>query len=76
MVNCTYGDAAAERTIALAGGSHAEHWLPALDILGKAHHFKVVTYLKMGCPLSTEQVPLIMGNNAPTRSVASGCSRR
>ncbi|ORA20700.1 acyltransferase family protein [Mycobacterium arosiense] len=65
VVTCTYGDASAGRTIALAGGSHAEHWLPALDILGKLHHFKVVTYLKMGCPLSTEQVPLIMGNNAP-----------
>lgn len=65
VVNCIYGDPAATRTIALAGGSHAEHWLPALDLLGRAHHFKVVTYLKMGCPLSTEQVPLIMGNNAP-----------
>ncbi len=65
VVNCTYGDVAATRTIALAGGSHAEHWLPALDVLGHLHHFKVVTYLKMGCPLSTEQVPLIMGNNAP-----------
>jgi peptidoglycan/LPS O-acetylase OafA/YrhL len=65
VVNCTYGDLAADRTIALAGGSHAEHWLPALDLLGKQHHFKVVTYLKMGCPLSTEQVPLIMGNNTP-----------
>lgn len=65
VVNCTYGDASASRTIALAGGSHAEHWLPALDLLGQLHHFKVVTYLKMGCPLSTEQVPLIMGNNAP-----------
>lgn len=65
VVTCTYGDVAADRTIALAGGSHAEHWLPALDILGKTRHFKVVTYLKMGCPLSTEQVPLIMGNNAP-----------
>jgi peptidoglycan/LPS O-acetylase OafA/YrhL len=65
VVNCTYGDVAATRTIALAGGSHAEHWLPALDLLGHVHHFKVVTYLKMGCPLSTEQVPLIMGNNAP-----------
>ncbi|MFZ1175187.1 MAG: acyltransferase family protein [Mycobacterium sp.] len=64
VVNCTYGDVAATRTIALAGGSHAEHWLPALDLLGKLHHFKVVTYLKMGCPLSTEEVPLIMGNNA------------
>jgi peptidoglycan/LPS O-acetylase OafA/YrhL len=65
LVNCTYGDVAATRSIALAGGSHAEHWLPALDLLGRAHHFKVVTYLKMGCPLSTEEVPLIMGNNAP-----------
>jgi peptidoglycan/LPS O-acetylase OafA/YrhL len=64
VVNCTYGDLAATRTIALAGGSHAEHWLPALDLLGHVHHFKVVTYLKMGCPLSTEEVPLIMGNNA------------
>ncbi len=65
VVNCTYGDPAATRTIALAGGSHAEHWLPALELLGTLHHFKVVTYLKMGCPLSTEEVPLIMGNNAP-----------
>ena len=43
------------RTIALAGGSHAEHWITALDLLGRMHHFKVVTYLKMGCPLSTEE---------------------
>jgi len=65
VINCTYGDPGARRTIALAGGSHAEHWLTALDTLGKRHHFKVVTYLKMGCALSTEKVPLIMGNNAP-----------
>jgi len=64
VVNCTYGDPDAARTVALAGGSHAEHWLTALDLLGRLHHFKVVTYLKMGCALSTEQVPLIMGNNA------------
>ncbi|WP_343599008.1 acyltransferase family protein [Mycobacterium sp.] len=65
LINCTYGDENATRTIALAGGSHAEHWLTALDLLGRLHHFKVVTYLKMGCPLSTEEIPLIMGNNAP-----------
>jgi SGNH domain (fused to AT3 domains) len=64
LLNCTYGDVDAPRTIALAGGSHAEHWLPALDALGRTHHFRVVTYLKMGCPLSTEKSPLIMGNNA------------
>ncbi|MGV0625844.1 acyltransferase family protein [Mycolicibacter minnesotensis] len=65
LINCVYGDPEATRTVALAGGSHAEHWLPALDLLGQRHNFKVVTYLKMGCPLSTEEVPLIMGNNAP-----------
>ncbi len=65
VINCTYGDKAATRTIALAGGSHAEHWITALDLLGRKHHFKVVTYLKMGCPLTTEEVPLVMGNNDP-----------
>jgi peptidoglycan/LPS O-acetylase OafA/YrhL len=65
IVNCSYGDLSATRTIALAGGSHAEHWITALDILGTEHHFKVVTYLKMGCPLTTEQKPLVMGDNRP-----------
>ncbi len=65
VISCAYGDKSAKRTIALAGGSHAEHWITALDQLGKQHHFKVVTYLKMGCPLTTEQVPLVMGDNRP-----------
>jgi hypothetical protein len=42
-----------------------KHWITALDLLGKLHHFKVTTYLKMGCPLTTEQVPLVMGDNRP-----------
>jgi hypothetical protein len=65
IINCTYGDPTASRTIALAGGSHAEHWITALDALGKEHGFKVVTYLKMGCPLTTEPNPLVMGDNRP-----------
>jgi len=65
VINCIYGDPSATRTIALAGGSHAEHWLTALDILGKQHHFKIVTYLKMGCPLTTQKTPHIMGDNRP-----------
>jgi peptidoglycan/LPS O-acetylase OafA/YrhL len=65
VITCTYGDQSATRTIALAGGSHAEHWLTALDLLGRLHDFKVVTYLKMGCPLTTEQAPLVMGDNRP-----------
>ncbi|KUI21727.1 acetyltransferase [Mycobacterium sp. IS-1496] len=65
VINCTYGDKSAPRTIALAGGSHAEHWITALDLLGRTHNFKVVTYLKMGCPLTTEEMPLVMGDNRP-----------
>ena len=65
VINCTYGDPRATRTIAVAGGSHAEHWITALDLLGRMHHFKIVTYLKMGCPLTTEQNPLVMGDNRP-----------
>ena len=65
VINCTYGDPSASRTIALAGGSHAEHWITSLDILGREHGFKVVTYLKMGCPLTTEKSPRIMGDNRP-----------
>lgn len=65
VIKCTYGDQTATRTMALAGGSHAEHWITALDVLGRAHNFKVVTYLKMGCPLTTETVPLVMGDNRP-----------
>ncbi|MGV0718450.1 acyltransferase family protein [Mycolicibacterium sp. XJ662] len=65
IINCTYGDKDATRTIALAGGSHAEHWITSLDLLGRLHHFKVVTYLKMGCPLSTQKMPRVMGNNRP-----------
>ncbi|MDV3136159.1 acyltransferase family protein [Mycobacterium sp. 29Ha] len=65
VITCNYGDDSATRTIALAGGSHAEHWITALDLLGRMHNFKVVTYLKMGCPLTTEEVPLVMGDNRP-----------
>ena len=65
VINCTFGDKDATRTIALAGGSHAEHWITALDQLGQRHHFKVVTYMKMGCPLTTEDMPLVMGDNRP-----------
>ena len=65
LIKCVYGDPNATHTIALAGGSHAEHWITALDLLGRLHHFKVVTYLKMGCPLSTEKKPRTVGTNRP-----------
>src|SRR6476659_9945472 len=65
VINFTFGDKSATRTIALAGGSHAEHWITALDLLGRLHHFKVVTYIKMSGTLTTEKAPLVMGDNRP-----------
>jgi peptidoglycan/LPS O-acetylase OafA/YrhL len=75
VLKCSYGDKQATRTIALAGGSHAEHWLTALDILGHRYHFKITTYLKMGCALSTEKMPLVMGNNDPYPECAEWVSK-
>lgn len=54
VVTCVYGDENADRTIALVGGSHSEHWITAFDQLGKDHGFRVVTVLKMGCPLTLD----------------------
>ncbi len=60
-----YGDKLAKRTIALAGGSHAEMWITAMNILGKRYGFRVTTYLKMGCALTTERVPKKSGTDNP-----------
>ncbi len=65
VVTCTYGDPDAERTLALVGSSHAEHWLPALQILAEEHSFRVEVYLKMGCPLTVAADALYKGEPNP-----------
>ncbi|MFV8241858.1 acyltransferase family protein [Mycolicibacterium peregrinum] len=62
VVTCVYGDPDGAHTIALAGGSHSEHWLTALHQIGRQHGVKVTTYLKFGCPLTTKAVPIIAGS--------------
>lgn len=62
VVSCVYGDPKGAHTIALAGGSHSEHWLTALHQIGRQHGVKVTTYLKFGCPLTTKPVPIIAGS--------------
>ncbi|RRQ27635.1 acyltransferase [Rhodococcus sp. Eu-32] len=64
-VSCEYGDTTAPRTIALAGSSHAEHWITALDALGREHGFRIVTYLKMGCPLTLGTMPMLGDTEYP-----------
>ncbi|MFF7939594.1 acyltransferase family protein [Nocardia gamkensis] len=65
VITCTYGDAHAERTLAVVGSSHAEHWVPALDLLAREHAFRVEVYLKMGCPLTVAAEPMYKGEANP-----------
>ncbi|QTJ67234.1 acyltransferase [Rhodococcus sp. ZPP] len=59
VITCTYGDPAADRTLAVVGSSHAEHWLTALDTIGSTRGVRIVSYLKMGCPLTLSDEPML-----------------
>ncbi|MDQ2757549.1 MAG: hypothetical protein M3Y71_13465, partial [Actinomycetota bacterium] len=48
--DCVYGDPRATDTVVLFGDSHAEQWLPALDIAAKQKHLRVVSWTKAACP--------------------------
>jgi hypothetical protein len=39
-----------ERVVAIVGDSHATHWFPAFDRLGKEHDWRVLTFAKSSCP--------------------------
>ncbi|MFT3662689.1 MAG: acyltransferase family protein [Gordonia sp. (in: high G+C Gram-positive bacteria)] len=55
LITCDYGAprAPGRKVLMLLGGSHAEHYLPALDVIGKNHDFTVETVLMVGCSLAT-----------------------
>lgn len=65
VVTCTYGDPDADRTLALVGSSHAEHWLPALQVLAAEYPFRIQVYLKMGCPLTLAENAMYKGEPIP-----------
>ncbi|CAB4876888.1 unannotated protein [freshwater metagenome] len=55
---CEYGDPYGRKTIVLYGDSHAAQWLPALDIIGKKNHIKVVSLTKSACSATELILPL------------------
>ncbi|MBB5911939.1 peptidoglycan/LPS O-acetylase OafA/YrhL [Nocardia transvalensis] len=65
VVTCSYGDQTATRTLALVGSSHAEHWLPALQVLAERRSFRIQVYLKMGCPLTLSDDVTYKGEPIP-----------
>lgn len=46
---CVYGDTDSDRTMYLFGNSHADHFLPALDVVGRANNIKIILLVKMSC---------------------------
>ncbi|MGO1992569.1 MAG: acyltransferase family protein [Corynebacterium sp.] len=48
---CAYGDVDSTRTMYLAGGSHSEHYLPALDAIGRERGIRILPLVKVGCVL-------------------------
>ena len=49
---CVFGDPRADRTVVLAGNSHAGQWLPALQQIADDQHLRIVTLLASQCALS------------------------
>ncbi len=46
---CTFGDPDGSVLVVLAGDSHAHHWLPALDVIGRERGFAVLLVSKSAC---------------------------
>jgi len=53
---CAFGDSSAKQTVVLYGDSFALQWVPALSELGQADHFKLVVYVRIGCPFANKAV--------------------
>ncbi|MEU6135257.1 acyltransferase family protein [Nocardioides sp. NPDC047086] len=47
---CVYGDAKADRVVAVVGDSHAGMWLPALDLIAQRERVRLVAIIKHSCP--------------------------
>ena len=67
---CEFGDHNARTVVFLMGDSHAEHWLPAVDRIGRDRGWKIVATIKPGCPVA--DVPELM--NARLKRAYDECT--
>jgi len=57
LLRCVFGPADAPHVLALVGGSHSVHWLPALQrVFSRYPGWKIVTYTKSSCVLSAQEM--------------------
>ncbi|MGW5556748.1 acyltransferase family protein [Micromonospora sp. NPDC003944] len=56
--SCTYGDRNSTVEVALAGDSHAAHWVPALQVIAAERGWRLVTYIKTTCSFLTAPISI------------------
>ena len=66
LLSCIYGDTQSATTLALVGGSHSTHWLPALRRIAERRHWRIVTYLKDMCRLGLRPARTNTGEPYPS----------
>ena len=49
---CVFGDRRGDKTIALVGDSIAQQWFPALERAARAHHWRLLSWVKDACPMT------------------------
>jgi peptidoglycan/LPS O-acetylase OafA/YrhL len=49
---CVFGDLSSTTKVVLMGDSHAEHWLPAMERIGRERHWKIYAMVKPACPVA------------------------
>jgi peptidoglycan/LPS O-acetylase OafA/YrhL len=62
---CTFGAPSGRRTMVIYGDSHADMWATALNDIAVADGWKLVTFVKLGCPAIDLPVPNQPGYGAP-----------
>lgn len=55
---CTAGDEGGDVKVALVGDSKIAQWAPALDEIAQEHGWRLQSYTKSGCPLTTAMTVL------------------
>lgn len=58
VIACTYGysEENPDYTIALVGGSHSAHWLPALQEISEEYRIRIESYTKSNCRFTTDDL--------------------
>lgn len=62
---CVYGDTTSNTTAVLFGDSHAAYWFPALDLISREEHWRLVDLTKDGCPAAEVNIAAWFRHGGP-----------